>query len=393
MNSIFKVINKSERIIVGALSGTSMDGVDVVLTKISGSGSNVEVKIIDFYTNNYPTELKKTVMESTSNQTSNVESICKLNFFLGHFFAESINKLISKNNLKAEDVDLIGSHGQTIYHIPVENHLLNLKTKSTLQIGDPSVIANLTGITTIGDFRAADVAAGGDGAPLVPYLDYVLFNSDSENRILVNIGGISNITFLRKSGKINDVIAFDTGPGNVLIDSLMKIFYNSDYDENGDVANSGILNKDLFEYIHGLDSFINVIPPKSTGREYYNREFIDKIIKFSKNIPENDIIKTVTEYTAFSIFTNIITFIKSETDNIFVSGGGAFNKCIMKSLSQYFEGITVQNINNKGITPENKEAVLFAVLANETIMGNETNIMSVTNAKKNVILGKICLAN
>ena len=395
MNSFLKLLNKSERVIIGTLSGTSMDGVDVVLTKISGNNVKTDIQVIDFYTNSYPDLLKDLIIKSSVISSGNVETICKLNFYLGHFFAESINKFIKIKNLTPENIDLIGSHGQTIYHLPQESEILNIKSKSTLQLGEPSVIANLTGITTIADFRVADVAVGGDGAPLIPFLDYIIFHNPENNRILLNIGGIANLTYINKYTGQENVIAFDCGPGNVLIDSISRRLYGKEYDENGNIANSGSVDKSLFDFIIQKDDFIKIKPPKSTGKEYYNDEFISDILNYSKKIPSENILRTVTEYTAYTVKLSVDNFVNPDDaiSEIIISGGGAYNECLMNCLSDYFSGAKVGKLNYKGITPENKEAVLFAVLANEAIQMQSANLKSVTNAKKNVILGKICPVN
>jgi anhydro-N-acetylmuramic acid kinase len=392
MSRLFRIKERKEMMIIGILSGTSLDGVDVVLTKISKFGENTEISIIDFLTNPYPQDLKQYILKCSSKISSNVEDICRLNFILGHFFADSIKILLKNNNLDSDSIDLIGSHGQTIFHIPKIENIFSFETKSTLQIGDPAVIANLTGINTIGDFRIADVAVGGDGAPLVPYMDYILFNTKEFSRILVNIGGISNITFLKKGGNFDDVLAFDTGPGNMLIDGLMRKLLQKELDINGEIANSGKINRELFNFIYKSDYYINIPPPKSTGREFYNDDFIQLIIDNSGSIYIEDIIRTVTEFTSHTIFEAISNHINDiNIKEILVSGGGAFNRCIMKSLTDHFKGKEVKQLEYNGITIENKEAVLFAILANETIHGNSANIKSVTNAKQNVILGKICM--
>ena len=394
MGSIFRLFEKSEKIIIGILSGTSLDGVDVVLTKISGFGETSKIEVMDFYTNPYPAEMKQYILKCSSKDDSSVEDICKLNFLLGYFFSNSVLTILRNNNLEAKDVDLIGSHGQTVYHMPVSEKMFSYDIKSTLQLGDPSVIANITGINTVGDFRIADVAVGGDGAPLVPYMDYILFGNKNFSRVLINIGGISNITYLKKHGKLEDVIAFDTGPGNMLIDGVMRKLYQKEYDFNGAIASKGRINKKLFDIITDYDKYLKLPPPKSTGRELYNENFINFILENSVNIIREDIIRTITEYTTYSIFKGISDFISdNQIQEILVSGGGALNAVIMESLSHYFKGINVNKLEYNGITTDNKEAVLFAILANEAINGNRANIKSVTNAGKNVILGKICLAN
>lgn len=391
MNKFLSLFAKNRKIVAGISSGTSVDAVDIALIRIQGSGVNTRIELIDFETYPFKTVLKNFILKCSSKDKSNVEDICKLNFILGGLFASSIKKIILKNKLKAEDIDLIGSHGQTIYHSPLNEKLFGFNSKSTFQVGEPSVIANQTGITTIGDFRTADLSIGGEGAPLVPYLDYILFRHKTKSRAFVNIGGIANITYLRKSCKQNEVIAFDTGPGNMMIDYLMKKFYGKKFDDKGRVAAKGKVNDDLFKFLCTKDKFYKKAPPKSTGREYYGEKFIGEVLtKFSKLNPE-DIIATFTKFTAFTIHY-ALRMHNYNTDELIVSGGGAKNLTLMKFLREYFKDSEVSVIKEKGINPDNKEAVLFAVLANELVSGNKANMTLVTGSNKNVFLGKICIA-
>lgn len=391
MNKFLSLLKKNEKTVAGVLSGTSVDGVDVVLVKIRGSGMNTKLNVIDFESYPINKKLKDFILKCSSVKESNAEEICKLNFLLGGLFASSVKKIISKNNFKSNEIDLIGSHGQTIYHSPLNEKLFGFNSKSTLQVGELSVIANQTGITTIGDFRTADISAGGEGAPLVPYLDYIMFSDKKKSRAFVNIGGISNVTYLRKSCSQNQVIAFDTGPGNIILDYLMKKFYGKKYDTNGKVAAAGKVNEKLFENICSSDKFYKKKPPKSTGREYYNNYFADNILKKFKRLNHKDILATFTKFTAFTIYFGLRKF-NFKIDELIVSGGGAKNFTLMNYLKEYFKDAEVKEINENGINYDNKEAVLFAVLANEIACGNKANMTAVTGSKKNVYLGKICLA-
>lgn len=389
MKKFVRLFSKRDKTVIGVLSGTSVDAVDVVLVKIHDSGIKTKIKVIDFISRSVTKELKDFIIKCSSVSGSNAEEICKLNFITGHLFADSIKKIIKKNNLYPKDIDLIGSHGQTIYHFPFNKKQFNITSKSTLQVGDPSVIANQTGITTVGDFRSADVAVGGEGAPLIPYLDYILFNHKTKNRVFLNIGGISNVTYLKKSCKQNEVIAFDTGPGNMIIDSLMEKFYGKKFDKNGRIASTGKFNRDLFNYICSKDKFHKRKPPKSTGREYYNSGFINDIISKFKTVDSKDIISTFTNFTAYAVYYGLKDF---PVDELIVSGGGAKNASLVNDLKEYFKDVKIKIINDSGINADNKEAVLFAVLANELVSGNKANLTSVTGSKRNVFLGKICLA-
>ena len=392
MKKVIDLVNKERKRIIGILSGTSVDAVDVVLTEVQGSGAGTDVTVLNFDSFPVPPEIKEYVLKASNKDTGTVVDVCKLNFIIGNLFADSVNNFLSKHGLKNKDVDLIGSHGQTLHHIPDEGELHGYKIKSTLQVGDPSVIANKTGIVTIGDFRTADMALGGEGAPLVPYLDYVLFRSSSANRLLINIGGISNITYLPKDGELNDITAFDTGPGNMVIDRLMKEFYEKSYDENGAMAASGKLQQKLLNDILKFDNYYNRKPPKSTGREFYGESFVEYILSIAPGVSDEDVIRTVTDYTAYTIHYNVAEFISNaKPDEILVSGGGANNDFLMGLIKDYFIDVDVKPLNVDGINSDNKEAVLFAVLANETINGNPANVPSVSGAERSAILGKICL--
>jgi len=385
---------KKTKYIIGLMSGTSVDGVDVALTKIANSGVKTKVKQLGFLTYPYPAQMKNLILRNAEMNEGNVTDICKLNFLIARVYVDAIKKLCSKIKFPLNKIDLIGSHGQTIQHLPKKEKLFGYDTRSTLQIGDPSVIAKLTGILTIGDFRVGDIALGGEGAPLVPYFDYVLFHSNKKDRALLNIGGISNITILSKKGTVDNVIAFDTGPGNMLIDYLIKKFFDQDYDRDGKIAKSGQINSDLFNFIKQTDRFIESKPPKSTGREYYGQKFLAALIKKFRNIPHEDMIRTVTRISAYGVYRNYEKYISKEIriEELIISGGGARNLQLVEDLKDYFgKSVEVKNIEELGISSDAKEAICFAVLANETISGNETNIPRVTGAKRKTILGKICL--
>ncbi|MGB9663300.1 MAG: anhydro-N-acetylmuramic acid kinase [Ignavibacteria bacterium] len=394
MNRLINLQNKKKKLVIGLMSGTSVDGIDTALVEIEGNGINTKFKQLFFKTYPYPKGLKELILKNSLKETSNVEEICRLNFLIGKLFAKAAIKLCKDYGIAINKIDLIGSHGQTIHHLPETKKMFGEKIKSTLQIGDPSVIAKLTGVVTVGDFRVGDMALNGEGAPLVPYFDFLAFRSSKVNRALLNIGGISNITLLKKNASIDDVIAFDTGPGNILIDLLMKKFYNKKFDKDGKIALSGNLNKNLFQKIIEKDSFIHKRPPKSTGRERYNSEFLKQILREFKDLCYEDIITTFSEYTAYVTYYNYQKFLKKfcEISELLVSGGGSNNLYIMKALQKYFGNkVKVKKIETDRFSVDSKEAVCFAMFANETISENPINIPSVTGASTKTILGKICL--
>ncbi len=385
---------KRKKLVIGLMSGTSLDGVDAVLLEINGNNQATKLNQISFITYPFPKGLKQKLLDNSIINGGNVSDICRLNFLIAHIYVDAVKSLCKKAKISLSKIDLIGSHGQTIHHLPKKKNYFGFKFGSTLQIGDPSVIAKLTGILTVGDFRTGDIALGGEGAPLVPYFDFLLFHSNKINRALLNIGGISNITVLNKKGKVGDALAFDTGPGNMMIDLLSKNYFDSEYDKNGNYAFKGNINEQLFNNIIKIDKFIEKAPPKSTGREYYGMEFLSPLLKRYKNLSHNDWLSTITDFTAYGVYKNYEKFIKPETEieELFVSGGGAKNKFLMNSLKKYFgKKIQIKNTKDLGISPDAKEAICFAVLANETLSGNPNNIPKVTGASRKTILGKICL--
>lgn len=403
--------HKDPKKVIGLMSGTSIDGIDACLAEISGSGIYTKIKILAFETYPYNEPVREAIVESCNPETSSVDRICQLNFYLGKLFAEAAKSIANKVPIPIAEIDLIGSHGQTIYHLPnpivqqdSNKSLTNLSQPlfcdaqyfcSTLQIGEPSVIAQETGITTVADFRSRDMAAGGQGAPLIPYVDFVLFRDKEKGRALQNIGGIANVTFLPPRCTPDDVIAFDTGPGNMLIDCLMERITNntSHFDEGGKFAAKGKVNDTLLATLL-THSYISKQPPKTTGREEFGKYFADKLYKdaLSLGIENTDIVTTVTAFTAHTIAASYRQWILSQYNlsEVILSGGGSHNTTLIKFLTQYLDpSIKIHTTDTFGISPDAKEALAFAILANETVSGNPNNIPNATGAKETVVMGKI----
>lgn len=391
-HQLTKLFKKQTRLVVGLMSGTSVDGIDAALVDIKGSGIKTKIRQIDFVTISFPAGFKEFVLKNSQTGTGDVADIARLNFLIAQFYADTVSSLCHHANISKEKIDLIGSHGQTIHHLPEKVSMFGKKVAATLQIGDPSVVAKLAGIVTVGDFRVGDVALGGQGAPLVPYFDYLLFRSDKVSRALLNIGGIANITFLPKKCRENDVAAFDTGPGNMLVDQLMKIVYDKEFDQDGTTASSGTIKKDLLDYLMA-DDFVTSAPPKSTGRERYGTEYIKNILDKFHGYRKEDIVATATEFTAEAVGENFKRFLsqKGKIEELYVSGGGVHNKFMMDSLKRHFTGTNVEDAEKLGSLSDAKEAICFALLANETISENPTNLPHVTGASRATVLGKICL--
>ena len=392
MKQLSALQKKRTKLVVGLISGTSADGIDAALVRITGNGTSTRITQIAFDTYRFPARLRTLILNNSLPGTGSVNLLCELNVLIAHFFADAVKKIARRAGVTLSDIDLVGSHGQTVHHLPAPRKRFGKTVRSTLQIGDPSTIANLTGIVTVGDFRTADMALGGQGAPLVPYFDYLMFRSRTKNRILLNLGGIANITCLPKHCMIDDVMAFDTGPANMVIDALMMRFYGKKFDRDGQVAGQGTVVPELLTTLMS-HSYFSRRPPKSTGREMFGSMILPRILSHSKKIRREDVVATVTQWTAVSVFDQYRRFVsgKMKAEEILVSGGGAHNRAILGSLQQYFESVPVRKIESVGFSSDAKEAVCFAVLANETISENPSNIPRVTGATRPVVLGKICL--
>jgi len=383
---------KETRRIIGLISGTSADGVSAVATEITGSGTSTKIRIIGFLTNPYPPELRRAVFELFTPETSTVDKVCAMNFVLGEFFAESALRLMDETGLEPSEFDLIGSHGQTIHHLPAQREVSGYVARSTLQIGEPSVIAERTGVPTVADFRKADVAAGGEGAPLTPYLDYIMHRHPTRSRILQNIGGIANLTYLPAAAKLDDVVAFDTGPGNMVIDAVVRHYTGGGFDEDGSIAAKGHVDAQLLEDLLANPYFARH-PPKTTGREEFGDQYASMVVREAerRDIGFEDLVATVTDLTVASIARAYEGLLPAggRVDEVFVSGGGSRNSHMMERLASRLGPVPVKENDLLGIPAESKEAVLMAVLANEHVMGNPANVPRATGARKAVILGAL----
>lgn len=368
---------------IGLMSGTSLDGVDAILVEINEE----KYRQLKFVTLPYEEEFKKRILKNLSDQTAKLSEISSLNFELGHKFVDAIDLLLQNTEYTYKDIAFVASHGQTIWHDP-KGEKCEGAVPSTLQIGEPSVISYKTGIKTISNFRTMDVAAGGEGAPLVPYSEYLLFRSKTENIVLQNIGGISNLTYLPKGCKIEEVFSFDTGPGNIMIDYFTQKYFNKPYDENGDIASRGMVIKSLLDYLKE-DKFIYQKPPKSTGREQYSVEFMEYISeKFNFDCySKEDVICTFTYFTAYCIAYHYLNYLK-DIDLVIINGGGSHNKFILKTIEQ-ITNLKIITGEDFGIDSDGKEALAFVILGHQTLLGKPSNVCSVTGANDFVILGNI----
>lgn len=370
------------------MSGTSLDGLDIALCKLSGSGVNTNAEIIYFETAPYTEEFKDDLRAIFSKKQVDLEKVTLLNAEIGTLHAELINQFLKTRHLSNADIDCIASHGQTIYHAPRRLHQLENYPNATLQIGDADHIAVKTGIITISDFRQKNVAAGGEGAPLALYGDAILFSSPSENRVLLNIGGISNFTYLPGPAGGGQIVCTDTGPGNTLIDMLCKKHFKVAYDKDGKIARQGKVNTIVLDEML-KHSFFKQSFPKTTGPELFNLEFVGQALAsagMSKLAPA-DLISTATQFTAESVARAIKEVVKQPGFTLYASGGGANNAYLLESISKKFPENKILRMEALGVPGDAKEALLFALLANETICGSSVE----TNAGPAVMMGKISL--
>lgn len=377
----------SERRIVGVMSGTSLDGVDAACCLIRSNQSGYEVTVESSFTRVYDSDLRERI-ERVCSDEGTVAELCDVNVALGVVFADAAISAVAAADVTLADVDAIGSHGQTVRHHPEPRVMGDERLRSTLQIGDASVIAERTGVTTIADFRTADIAAGGHGAPLVPFADLALLADETEFRIAQNIGGIANCTALPPGANRADVIAFDTGPGNVVIDGVVKHVTDGEltYDQDGRLARDGAINNAVCEEFLD-DPYFRANPPKSTGRERfggtYVREFIDACR--ARSLTSEEMIATATALTARSIADAYQRFLPVP-DEVVLSGGGARNHRLVELLETHVEA-PVRPIDEYGIGAGEKEAVAFALLAAAALEGIPNNIPSATGATHPVVLG------
>ncbi len=367
--------------IISLMSGTSIDSIDACYVRIF---DDLTFKVISNYSLSYPEGIRAKLLE-LANGRGTVKEVCLMNFAVGEMFAKCVNELLKKFNIKKEEIDFISTHGQTICHMPELQDIGEYKTRGTLQIGDISVISQLTGIMTIGDFRPKDMASGGQGAPLVPFADKILFGT-GKNRLIQNIGGISNVTVLSKDCEI---FAFDNGAGNMLIDYFMNKLFSLPYDKDGMTALKGKVDK---AWLNELlkEPYYKLPPPKSTGRELFNSEYAEKIYKTA---PKNnfDLIATITNLTARTIADSYKNFIfpKTKISEIVLGGGGACNKAIIQYLKEYIPECEIKTHKDFGIENKLKEAIAFAYLGYYTFNKQPNNLPSCTGAKEEVVMGKI----
>jgi anhydro-N-acetylmuramic acid kinase len=391
------VARKKTRVIVGLMSGTSTDAIDAVLVRITGTArTRAKIEIIRFASFPFPKDIRKRINTLFDKRKARIDEICHLDFVVGELFAAAANRLIKEAGLANDEVDAIATAGQTIWYRPrpsaeatesVDWIGAPITTRSVLAIGQPAVIADRTGILTIGNLRARDIAAGGLGAPLVPYFDWAQLRDPKRARCMQNIGGIANVTYVPPKAHLDDVVAFDTGPGNMVIDALVYHFSHrrETYDRDGVRAGRGQVNAKVLAWCMS-DPYFQLRPPKTTGRERFGRQFARRMIKQFPDVPGDDLIATATAFTAESIARSYRDFIGRRVDEVILAGGGARNHTLIGMLRQRLPDADVTVYRYL----QEKEAMAMALIANDSIAGLNTNVPGATGARP-AVLGTICV--
>lgn len=398
LEALYQIGKKATRTIIGLMSGTSLDGLDIALCEVSESGEQTKVRLIAFETLAYNDAIKNEIRAVFAKKTIDFQQLVLLNEWIGITHAAMINQCLENWNIKADAVDLIASHGQTVFHAPKIQHQLEAFPNGTLQIGDGDHIAVHTEIITLSDFRQKHVAAGGEGAPLAVYGDYFLFSNKEENRIMLNIGGIANFTYLPASQNPEAVFVTDTGTGNTLMDAFTRLhFPGKAYDKDAEIATQGTVNQNLLQALK-QHSFFKSDFPKTTGPELFNLEYVKTAQKQSntENCNPTDLLATLTRFTAETVAEAIKTTVATTAEisdnlSIYVSGGGAHNPLLIRWLQELLP-YKFSNTNVLGISADAKEAILFAILANETVAGGQSNF-GTQKGIPSVCMGKISFPN
>jgi anhydro-N-acetylmuramic acid kinase len=376
-------------LVAGVMSGTSADGVDVAICRIApGKAGLPRVKVLTLRSFAYPKKLRAAVLAIAGGEPTTAAAISQLHWRLGAIYADCIEKTVAETGLK---IALIACHGQTIDHQATPTNYLGAPVRCTWQLGEPSLIAERLRVPIVSDFRPADMAAGGQGAPLVPMLDFCLFRHPTSSRVLLNLGGIANVTALPAGCDANAVRAFDTGPANMLIDALMQRFYARSYDRGGSIAARGNVLHDVVQQLM-QHAYFSAPPPKSCGREQFGTAFVDRFLALCTNAAPQDLVATATAFTVASVADAYQRFCAEHLTGkvqLFVAGGGAKNKTLMRHLQAALPEVRVATTESAGIAVEAKEAAAFALLGWLTWHGLPGNIPSATGANRAVVLGKV----
>lgn len=383
--------NDRSKLALGIMSGTSADGIDVALVRFSQQGPRFE----NFLTVPFRPPVREAILRLSEGKPATTEETSQLNFLLGETFAEAVLAGCRKFRVRPSQIAWIGSHGQTVFHQGVPSSFCGRRVASTLQLGDPSVIAQRTGIVTVGDFRTADMAAGGQGAPLVPFVDFLLYRHLKRGRAALNVGGIANLTVIPPGAKIEQVFAFDTGPGNMVVDALMRHYTDGRkrFDREARMASRGKLLPALLESLL-RDPYYRKAPPKTAGREQFGETYLHNLLAHpeTRRARPEDVVHTATILTAASISEAFRRFVLTKTNvaELILSGGGTHNPLLRAQIQAALPGVALRGSGELGIPEDGKEAFAFAVLGGQTLRRRPGNVPGATGAKRTVVLGKIC---
>ena len=388
---LYQIAAKEERKIIGLMSGTSLDGLDIALCSIKGSGTSTQIDLLEFTTIPYKPSFKAKIKSVFSKKAVDLEMVCLLNPWIAEQHASMINETLQQWNISNQSVDLIASHGQTIYHAPKILHDHAEYGNATLQLGDGDHLSVKTGIITLSDFRQKHIAAGGEGAPLAVYGDYFIFSKAGENRIMLNIGGIANFTYLSGDLDVSKIFSTDTGPGNTLMDAYAQKYFNKAFDEHGTIAKEGNSNQALLDALLN-DGFFDKSFPKTTGPELFNLDYLNEALAKLDNhvLSQYDIMATLNQFSAITIVDAINKSLEPSLQyTVYSSGGGMHNPLLMNTIKEKLPTCSFLTTNDLKISPDAKEAVLFAILANESVAGGKTPIGGGNKNIPAVSMGKI----
>ncbi|WP_151173935.1 anhydro-N-acetylmuramic acid kinase [Pseudoalteromonas ruthenica] len=392
IHALYELSAKPQRTIVGLMSGTSMDGLDVALCRVSGAGRDTRIEVEHFTTCAYPKEYSQRLRQVFAKRDIDLQHLTLLNAWVGRLHGQLVKQCLAQWQVNADEVDAIASHGQTVYHCPKAQHGLDGYPNATLQIGDGCHVACTSGILTISDFRQKHIAAGGEGAPLAAYGDYLYFASTDEHRVLLNLGGIANITLLPKAGELSDTLCADLGPGNTMLDAyVQRYFAPRQFDENSTLARQGQVHEPLLAKL-SKHPFLHVAMPKTTGPEVFNLAYLAQCQAAlgETHLAHEDVLATLCEFAAYQVGTQLARLAKSHGPlHVYASGGGVHNPLLMARIA-YFSGEQVQldSLTQLGMNPDAKEAVLFALLANETLVGQPAKAAAIEGMPQ-ISMGKL----
>ena len=395
IQQLYNLSCKPVRRIIGLMSGTSLDGLDIALCELTGDGVATSVRLLQFETMPYDDNYKQRVKAVFAKRSVDLQQVTLLNPWIATEHARLINQCLQQWQVDAKDIDLIASHGQTVFHAPKRQHQLSDYGNATLQLGDGDHLAVATGITVISDFRQKHIAAGGEGAPLAVYGDYLLFSSVAENRLLLNIGGIANFTWLPASQDAQAVFSSDIGPGNTMMDAYMQRHFNQHYDANGSIAGSGVVSESLLAALKHND-FFQLKFPKTTGPEVFNLAYLEQAQQNSntEQLSHADVMATLNRFSADMIISAIAqTTAQLDKFVIYASGGGIHNPVLMQQLQNALPDIAIKTTADLGVNPDAKEALLFAVLANECVAGGKQHMTNAREGIPGVTMGKVSFAD